>query len=587
MANLYKEGARFGSTLGGDLERSVFDLRWHHSFSASVGALYPIMLEENIPGDMFHLESAISAIMLPSIYPTMDQIVMDVAYFSVPLRLIWDNFKKFMGDTEPSNYEESTDMVMPYFLLGDTSSERFNNKSLIGDIMDSFGVQPGVPISYMNALPYRGYRLIWNEWYRNTALQDSLLINKGDTELEYIPYLLRVNRFKDYFTTALPNPQITSDPVVIPLNGLARVETAAEFSGDYDLTSSAALQWAQETSQPGETGFIQAGSGMLGYINGIGTVTQDSVGGGPTVLPSNLGVDFARQINAVGSTVTALREAVSLQRYLEALNRGGRRYREQLMSVYGVESPDATQQIPEFLGGARFHINMSTNVQTGANSGDQALGSLSGVSITKERSFEAIPHVYTEHCLTIGVCSFRVLNHTYQQGAPRFFFKKQRTDLYIPEFANISEQPIYAGEIFLSNQFITQSGNAEPFGYNEAWSEYRYHPSKISGQLRKGFQNENLAPWTYADDYLQRPFLSAEWLFEPRSNVDNTLVYPGGTPLSPAQTGLDPCYWYPYTSLNPDNIADMVTDQFVVDIAFNLRAERPLPMYSIPGGGDL
>lgn len=595
MANLVTDGSRFSKALGAEIERSKINIPFKHGTTASVGTLYPCLFHDIIPGSRFKIDAAMTSIMQPSIFPTLDNIVCDVSFFFIPYRIIWNNFKKFMGETEPSEYEDSQNMVMPYFSFDGPSDFPLNsNNTIVGDIYDRMGIREGIKIVGCNSLPYRAYRLIWNEWYRNPSIQNSLLINRGDIDDEYIPYNLKVNRFKDYFSSALPNPQVTADPVIIPLTGLARVLPDNDVF-DGSIPSLASVPSGTDPVTIHHLSGSSLNTPVSGDLFNLGSTlaTKQNLTSAPSnadgqLVFSNLAVNFDNQLNAIGSTVTALRQAVAMQRYLEIEN-SARRYREMLLGHFGVSALDKTMQIPEFLGGARFKINMNANVQTSANSGDQAAGSLSGVSITKDRSFSVGDTVFTEHGCVIGVFSLRVLNHLYQQGSPRFFFKKTKFDLYSPEFAHLSNQPIYKGELYLDTEGFNpesqQTDNFDVFGYTEAWNEYRYIPSRISGQLRKTYNNEINYPWTYADYYNSAPTLSESWLVEPRENVDNTLTYVGEPAVRPS--GLDSVYDYPFSSATIANISTQIPDQFIIRFEFNIDAEQPLPLYSIPGGGDL
>lgn len=591
MADLVNNGSYFGQTGGTQPDRSGFVRRATKSFSASVGALYPFFFDEILPTDKFDIDTAMTAVLQPSIFPTADQIVADVHYFYAPYRILWDNTKKFFGDVDPGAYEVSTSKVMPYFLTAGTDS---SSSALVlpGSVMDYLGVDPGCLVDYFNALPYRMYRMIWNEWYRNTAYQNAVLINKGDTETEYIPYLLHVNRFKDYFSSCLPYPQITEDGAAVSLSGIAQVMTSDELSARTIYHSVgdqvAPMTWGVDIGldglvDNGTPGSIFNREGST-FVNSSATFSY-----GPPVFPSNLGVNFDRQINQIGVTVTALRSAVALQRFLEVEARGGRRYREMLLAHFSSILPDSTAQVPEFIGGARFNISMTANVQTGANSGDQALGSLSGVSITRDRSFKTIPHSFPEHGIIMGLISFRVLNHSYMQGTPRFFFKRTKDDLYWPEFEGVSEEPVYRGEIYMGVNANSLNPNAnnpalDVWGYNEYGAEYRYLPSTVSGQMRRSGFNNSFTPWTYADYYTNAPTLSASWLVEPRENVDNTLVYPGGT-VAERPSDLDPVYYWNYTDAADPR--EQLTDQFMVQVGINMFCQRPMPLVSIPGLGGV
>lgn len=595
MADLVNNGSYFGQTGGTDPKRSRFIRKCTKSFSTSVGCLYPFFFDEILPTDKFDIDSALTSVLQPSIFPTADQIVADIHFFYAPYRILWDGTKKFFGDVDPGEYDESTKTVLPYFLTADVNPTG-SDYVLPGSVMESLGAPPDCLVDYFGSLPYRMYRMIWNEWYRNTAYQNPVLINKGDVDTEYIPYLLHVNRFKDYFSSCLPYPQITEDGASVSISGIAQVLPQDSFivppssidsfttyrvytsAGELSNESSAIGPLQYNISGP-NSGAVNPTGGSYDYSNSYGGL-----------VATNLGVNFDNQVNAVGSTVTALRSAVALQRFLEVEARGGRRYREMLLSHFSSILPDSTAQVPEFIGGARFNISMTANIMTGANSGDQALGSLSGVSITRDRSFRTIPHAFPEHGILMGLISFRVLNHSYMQGTPRFFFKRTKNDLYWPEFEGVSEQPTYRGEIYMGvnapslNPNVANNPALDVWGYNEYGAEYRYLPSTVAGQMRRSGFNNSFTPWTYADYYSDLPTLSASWLTEPRENVDNTLVYPGGTVVA-RPANLDPVYYWNRT--DADDPRNQLTDQFMVQVGLHMVCDRPMPLVSIPGIGGV
>nr|DAW54565.1 MAG TPA: Major capsid protein [Microviridae sp.] len=461
-------------------------------------------------------------------YPVMDDSFIDFYYFFCPNRILWDNFKHFMGEVEETPWMPAKTYTVPQIKInGNETFPMPNEKS----ILDYMGVPTKVekPFS-INALPVRAYVKIWNEFFRDENVGNAATIKTDDEDVNYsmsdIPSgevmsvtlleavtggrPLPVNKFHDYFTSCLPYPQ-RGPNVTLPLTGNARVEWS--FSVDE-------LQDYGIMTSNGATHLVPASG------NTLGAPTVNESNGKPRVL---LGKDAggvstwvpmeARLDNATSATINQLRQAISVQQYYEALARGGSRYREQVQAIWDVIISDKTVQVPEYLGGGRYHVNINQIVQTSGQqtNNDTPIGETGAMSVTpiNESSFTKS---FEEHGFVIGVCCVRH-NRSYQQGLERFWSRKDRLDYYVPQFANLGEQPVKKKEIMLT-------GNAtddETFGYQEAWADYRMKPNRVSGLMRSNATG-TLDFWHYADNYAKVPTLSQEWMAEGKAEIARTLI---------------------------------------------------------------
>lgn len=503
------------------------------------GKLIPFFVDEVLPGDTFQVDTSAIIRMTTPKYPVMDDAFIDFYYFYCPNRILYDDFKYFMGEAEDKPWAPSKEYKIPQIVCFGTEEEPQPHEK---SILDYMGVPTKIKKKFsINALPVRAYVKIWNEYFRDENVDNkATLITSGldkgyqdtqaNTEEEKIDLnkvleqayvggrCLPVNKFHDYFTSCLPYPQ-RGPEVTLPLTGNA----AVNLFRDQELT---------EKMSTGNDGNIYLNSTKTGNNTSVPRMSNWPTGsnkghpvlvnGAPSDTDANtyragyLGADLA---TVTATTINDLRKAVAVQQYYEALARGGSRYREQVKSLWNVTISDKTVQIPEYLGGGRYHVNMNQIVQTSGqqNNTDTPIGETGAMSVTpvNESSFTKS---FEEHGFVIGVMCVRH-NHSYQQGLERFWSRKDRLDYYVPQFANLGEQPVKKKEIMLTGTETDE----ETFGYQEAWADYRMKPNRVSGLMRSNATG-TLDFWHYADNYLAVPTLSQSWMAEGRSEIARTLI---------------------------------------------------------------
>jgi hypothetical protein len=539
-----------------DLSRSTFDRSSSVKTSFNAGDIVPFFLEEVLPGDTFNVKSSKVVRMQTLLTPMMDNVYLDTYYFFVPNRLVWSHWKEFNGENTESAWIPETTYEVPQI------TSPANGGWNVGTIADYFGIPTGIPNLSVSALPFRAYALVMNEWFRDQNLQDPLVVPLDDATVAGVntgtfvsdvakggkPYIAA--KYHDYFTSCLPSPQKGPD-VLIPsaTAGEYPVVPRSNLVPDSLLDGtrySAKIYDAEDDASKTRAGigFYVSDDGLTGrQTTGILNTPSGRTGSVPVI--NNL---WAVASGGLGATINQLRLAFQVQKLYERDARGGSRYIEILKSHFGVTSPDARLQRPEYLGGNRVPININQVIQQSATqTGTTPQGTVVGMSQTTDSHSDFIKS-FTEHGFILGVMCVRY-DHTYQQGLERFWSRKDRFDYYWPVFANIGEQAV-------KNKEIYAQGNAEDdevFGYQEAWADYRYKPNRVTGEMRSAYA-QSLDVWHLADDYSTRPSLSDSWIREDKANIDRVLA-----------------------------VQSSVSNQFFADIYVQNRATRPMPVYSIPG----
>lgn len=530
------------------------------------GELVPIYCDEVLPGDTAQVRLNGLVRMSTPIYPIMDNCYMDIYFFFVPCRLLWEHWENMFGENDTNYWAEKTEYSTPTCEIGGTTGLKN------GSIGDYFGLPTNVKNKIkVNALPARAYAMIYNEWFRDENLEAPLMIGykKSDdagkgTDLGNTPSYAndpekttdtneanlyarkpaKAGKFHDYFTSCLPSP-LKNDPVEISLTGNAPIRLGSpqgsyqDYKGPVEMIVGAhgddvpgSLTYGNKTGAPGE----KKAMSFTGKEK-----TSGEVGAGGWMY-----ADLST-VNAI--SIQDLRMAIALQHIFEADARNGTRYREFLSGTWGVTSPDSRLQIPEYIGGQRIPINVNQVVQTSQTDTKtgQALGNTAAYSLTT-CSKQMVDYAATEYGYIIGLAVVRV-EHSYQQGLATKWTRGGRFTYYDPRLAALGEQPVYNREIYVQ-------GTAEDdqiFGYQEAWADYRYKPSYVTGEMRSNYQT-SLDAWHYADDYETLPRLSATWIQEGTQNIDRTIA-----------------------------VASNISHQFLCDFYFTENWFREIPIYSIPG----
>lgn len=535
-----------------DMSRSRFDRSSSYKTTFNVGDLIPFYVDEVLPGDTFTIDTSKVVRMQTLLTPIMDNIYLDTYFFFVPNRLTWSHWRELMGENTQSAWLPEIEYSVPQI----TAPEGGWN---VGTIADYMGIPTGVPNLSVNAMPMRAYALICNEWFRDENLTDPLNIPVSDatvvgvntgnyvTDVAKGGFPFKCAKYHDYFTSCLPAPQKGPDVTIPVAGGLLPVVTGDPVPS----LSGVNLEWSGVSA------------GLLVGARGPRDVVSDTYPAavsdsnfsvknpsaadptGPVVQPANLWSDLSV---ASVATINQLRTAFQIQKLYERDARGGTRYIEILKSHFGVTSPDARLQRPEYLGGSRIPININQVVQnSGTPTDGTPQGTVAAYSVTTD-SHSEFTKSFVEHGFIIGLMVARY-DHTYQQGLERFWSRKDRFDYYWPVFANLGEQAVLNKEIFAQ-------GNEEDdqvFGYQEAWADYRYRPSRVTGEMRSSYA-QSLDVWHLADYYSTRPSLSDAWIREDSETVNRVLA-----------------------------VSDNVSAQLFCDVYIRCLATRPMPLYSIPG----
>lgn len=549
-----------------NVSRSRFDRSCSIKTTFNTGQLIPFFVDEVLPGDTFSLDTAKVVRLQTPLTPFMDNIYLDTYYFFVPARLCWKHWVNLQGENTESAWVSENVYTVPQ-LQAPTGGWS------VGTIADYMGIPTGVSGLSVNALPFRAYALICNEWFRDENLQDPINVSLEDATqtgsngsnplidvpLGGQPYVAA--KLHDYFTSALPAPQKGPD-VEIPLLANPGVNLPV-ITSDEPIPS-----WSSSTAPPlwlrkstgGTSPFTkplyltkgdtsgsnwQSNSGYLG-VDTSATTTSGSFSN-QRIFPVNLWADVSSLSSGAAATINSLRLAFQTQKYFEKLARGGSRYIESIKALFNVTNPDYRLQRPEYLGGNRIPIVVNQIIQQSESTSTSPQGTVTGQSLTTDRHSD-FTKSFTEHGYLIGLVVARY-RHTYQQGLNKMWSRKSVLDFYMPVFANLGEMPILNKEIYAQGTAVDD----EVFGYQEAWAEYRYRPSYVTGEMRSSYA-QSLDIWHLADDYSTQPFLSADWIREDKANVDRVLV-----------------------------VSSSVANQFFADIYVNCKATREMPVFSVPG----
>lgn len=551
--------ANFTSIPKADVRRSKFHIPFNHKTTFNTGELIPFYVQEVLPGDTHNVKTSFVLRMSTPINPIMDNIYVDVNYFYVPNRTVYQNWVNVMGQNDESAWTQEETFLVP------TISLKLNDAEILSSLNQrSIAAYMGIPMAgpddkriTINTLPFRAYVKIYNEWYRNQNIQGPIFnpitytfdqVSSSDYGLENEQYAhlgaslpLRSNKAPDYFTSALPSPQ-KGPRVLIPMSGLAPVySSATEIPTGLNED---ALRWREVAGGAFATkGSLNVGTAGRTFTQSDTDIDEDY----SNIAPINLQAKFTNQT----TDIEDLRKALAIQSFYETDARGGTRYTEILLSHFGVSAPDAELQRSIFLGGHRETVVISQVLANATTPDNTALGETGAFSLTVSSKY-SFDKSFTEHGFIIGIATVRT-HQTYQFGLEKFWTRKSKFDYYWDEFANLGEQAVLTDEIFVGNSDMPD-GSKRIFGYQEAWADYRYKPSIVTGAFKSDYKDGTLDSWHLAQNFEEAPILNEEFIRQDETIVDRVL----------AQSA-------------------KLSSQWIMDILVDNNATRPLPVYSIPG----
>ncbi len=530
-----------------EIRRAKFQRDFNLLTTMNEGDLVPIYLDEVLPADTFKINLNALVRMATPLYPVMDNAYMDFYFFFVPARLLWKHFQNLMGQNDSTFWAEKTEYTTPVT----TAPEGGWN---VGTLADYFGIPTGVSGLKVNSLPFRAYAKVWNEWFRDENLQQPVTqsmddttttgVNTGtnlsDAEAGGLP--LKVCKYKDYFTSCLPSPQKSTEPVQLPMTGNAQIvwpnsaenmangEIFQDGGGNLEnipINSNMKLAASKKNNKSGKALVMFGGQTNQSEIN-------------YTSMQADLSTVTA-------ATINDLRQAIAVQHIFERDARTGTRYKEILKGAWGVTSPDARLDRSEYIGGHRMPINVNQVIQTSSTDSTSPQGNTGAYSMTT-LSRNMCTYSATEHGYVLGLAAIRV-DHSYQQGLSRLWTRSTRFSYYDPMLANLGEQAVLNQEIYAQGK----AKDEEVFGYQEAWADYRYRTNMVTSEMRSTYA-QTLDAWHYADKYDALPTLSSSWIKEGTENIDRTLA-----------------------------VQSSNSHQFICNFYYEQAWTRPMPIYSIPG----